>query len=168
MSVLSLFRSGIEGDWLGKAETSERADMIVRLGIGTLCMGELQRLQLEVLDAHTCEMVLAALCIVPFAPAQGPAAGMWSAISGAYTMNLTPDDEGVVALSGTTARGNPVTLTLLRGENDELLLTLLWRVDPAEQHPHRIAAALKRMRPAAPAHARTTRPARKSARRRAR
>lgn len=157
MTALALFQTNIEGEWLGKAETTERADLVVRLGVSSLCMGELQRLQLEVMDAKACELVLAALCMVALAPAQGPAAGMWSSISGAYTMALTPDDEGVLALSGCTPGGNPVSFTLLRAEDDTLQLTLLWRVSPAEAQPHRIAASLRRLQPVGPVPRKTAR-----------
>jgi hypothetical protein len=51
----------------------------------------------------------------------------YSSIHGALLLELTPDDEGVMALAGESMTGNRISVTFVQEEPDQLLFTAFWR-----------------------------------------
>jgi hypothetical protein len=74
----------------------------------------------------------------------------FSTIHKAFLLDLLPDEEGVMALSGVTSAGNRIWVTFIQESSDALQFTGFWRApgQPVDAPGlPRMSAQLRRLRP---------------------
>lgn len=75
-----------------------------------------------------------------------------STIHGPLMLDLTPDDEGVLALAGLSQAGNHISVTFMEEEEGTLMFTAFWRPQnqPSSDDMPRMHCRLKRPTPFVP------------------
>lgn len=115
------------GVWSGKGKTESGAGTVVRVEFEAVHDGAALRLHLEVCDPSITKLQHGLRAILAPTSAGGLRAPAYSTVHEGLLLDLTPDDEGVMALTGVAGPDKRVFYTFVEDAPDEMSLTLFWR-----------------------------------------
>lgn len=137
------------GVWTGIGEAQAGMETLVRNEVFQAVAGQGIGFHFEAYDLEAARLFHGVRAVVAPAPSGVVRAVVWSSIHGAMILEQTPDDQGVLALSGESHAGNHITVTFVEEGEDELLFTASWRpphTEPQRDAP-RMTALLRRVSP---------------------
>ena len=137
------------GVWTGIGEAQAGMNALVRTEVFQAVSGQGVGFHFEAFDTEARNLYHGVRAIVAPAPSGVVRAIAWSSIHGPLILEQTPDDEGVLALSGESRSGNRISVTFVEEAEDELLFTAYWRPphsEPDDGAP-RMAIPLRRVSP---------------------
>lgn len=138
------------GVWGGEGEAQTGDPTIVRTEFSLVQGGTALSMHFEACDPGYRILYHGVRAILSQAP-NGDLRGIaYSTIHRGYLIELTPDDEGVMALTGATRGGNRIFVTFVQEDADNLLFTASWRPNtsaPAGDDTPRMSAPLRRLFP---------------------
>lgn len=82
---------------------------------------------IEMLDPATTQLLHGVRAMIAVGPGGKLASTGYSTLIGMMTLQQTPDDEGVLALSGVSMHGTRVTVTYLQESRDLMQFSAFWR-----------------------------------------
>lgn len=115
---------GWAGAWFGEGESAQGARLLVHCTLEPSLFDVALRMDLRLTEEGRVVFGVAAT-VGPALDGTLKAAG-FGTLPGAFTLEQTPDDEGVLALSGTDLGGAKLGLSLVEENSNLLLFTLKW------------------------------------------
>jgi hypothetical protein len=138
------------GTWAGVGETQVGQKTLIRQTFKLAMDGTGIEMHFEAFDPALSVMYHGVRSVLASAPSGVLRALAYSTIHGPLLLELMPDDEGVMALSGDSQDGNRISVTFVEESADELLFTAFWRgVDEpvAGKDAPRMTCRLERSQP---------------------
>lgn len=115
------------GVWSGKGKSEGGAATAVRVEFEPVHEGAALRLHLEVCDPTITKLQHGLRAILAPGKAGGLRAPAFSTVHGGLLLDVTPDDEGVLALTGVAGADKRAFFTFVEDSPDEMALTVFWR-----------------------------------------
>ena len=141
------------GTWTGEGGTQAGQKTLIRQTFSLALDGTGLEMHFEAFDTSLSVMFHGVRSMLAPAPSGVLRALAYSTIHGPLLLELMPDDEGVMALSGDYQSGSQISVTFVEEAPDTLLFTAFWR-GPGEpvagDDTPRMTCRLQRCRPWAP------------------
>lgn len=115
------------GVWTGTGETQDGNAVLVRSSFFPLMEAAGTGVQIEMLDPATAQLLHGVRAIIAVGPDNQLQTTGYSTLVGMMTLQQTPDDEGVLALSGVSVQGTMVNVTYLQESSDLMQFSAFWR-----------------------------------------
>lgn len=137
------------GVWTGAGEAQAGMPILVRNEVFAAVANQGIGFHFEAFDPGAKVLYHGVRSIVAVAPTGAVRAIAWSSIHGPLQLEQTPDDEGVLALSGASRAGNQITVTFVEEGPNELLFAAFWRPPGAKTDDDRprMSCLMKRVTP---------------------
>jgi hypothetical protein len=137
------------GVWAGVGETQAGQDALIRTEFYPAMDSAGLAMHFEAWDVRMSMMYHGVRAMLAPAPSGVLRALAFSTIHGALLLELTPDDEGVMALAGESLAGNRISVTFVQEGPDHLLFTASWRPPHAkgDDEMPRMTCLMKRSAP---------------------
>jgi hypothetical protein len=119
------------GVWTGVGEAQAGQETFIRTDFASAMDGSGIRMHFEAWDLGMNAMFHGVRAVLAPAPSGVLRAMAYSTIHGPLILELTPDDEGVMALAGESLANNHISVTFVQEAPGKLLFTGFWR--PAGQ-----------------------------------
>lgn len=137
------------GVWTGVGDTQAGQQTLIRTSFALAMDGTGIEMDFEAWDTSASVMYHGVHSVLAPAPSGVLKALGFSTIHGPLILELLPDDEGVMALSGDSQAGNRISVTFVEENREQLLFSAGWRSpdDPlASEDSPRMTCNLKRAR----------------------
>jgi hypothetical protein len=127
--TLSLMRKAFKqyakwvGIWLGNGETQLGNPTRVRLELSERLNGEALEVSVEYCHFETNQLLHGVIGVLGVSRDNVIRYTAYSNLHGSMMLDATPDDPGVLALSGNTPTGRFVSVTIVQDKDDHLMLT---------------------------------------------
>jgi len=115
------------GAWTGVGETQAGQETLIRTEFSPAMESAGIVMHFEAWDRDLSVMYHGVRAMLAQAPSGVLRALAYSSIHGPLLLELTPDDEGVMALAGESQAGNYISVTFVEEDPDHLLFTASWR-----------------------------------------
>lgn len=115
------------GVWVGVGEAQAGQETFIRTDFVSAMDGSGIRMHFEAWDTGMNTMFHGVRAVLAPAPSGVLRAMAYSTIHGPLILELTPDDEGVMALAGESLAHNHISVTFVQEGPGELLFTAFWR-----------------------------------------
>lgn len=116
-----------EGVWTGRGESQLGQPVLVRCEFNEELRGAALGMHFEAYDESLTTLYHGVRAYLGPAGDQKLACTAYSTIHGPLLLERTPDDDGVMALSGLTLAGNQISVTFVEEVDGSLLFTAFWR-----------------------------------------
>jgi len=111
------------GIWIGGGETQLGNPVRVRFEIKERLNGESLELSVEYCHADTHQLLHGVVGLLGCSADNVTRYAGYSNLHGNFMLDATPDDPGVLALSGNTPNNRFISVTIVQDKEDQLLLT---------------------------------------------
>jgi hypothetical protein len=137
------------GVWTGTGEAQAGMETLIRVEMFPAAAGTGLGFHFEAYDLQATRLYHGVRAVVAAAPSGALRAIAWSSIHGSLLLEQTPDDEGVLALTGTSRTGNQISVTFVEETPDQLLFTAFWRPPNArtDDDRPRMTCVIRRVTP---------------------
>ena len=137
------------GVWAGSGETQAGQKTLIRTEFYPAMDSCGLGMHFEAWDPQLSTLYHGVRAMLAPAPSGVLRALAYSTIHGALLLELTPDDEGVMALAGESIAGNLISVTFVQEDPDRLLFTAFWRPPQTkgEGEMPRMSCLMKRVSP---------------------
>lgn len=115
------------GVWTGIGDTQAGQQTLIRTSFALAMDGTGIEMDFEAWDTGASVMYHGVRSVLAPAPSGVLRALAFSTIHGPLILELMPDDEGVMALSGDSQAGNRISVTFVEENPEQLLFTAFWR-----------------------------------------
>ena len=141
------------GVWSGSGETQAGQETLIRTTFEHGLDGFALAMHFEAWDTTLTTLYHGVHALLSRAPNGAMKAIAHSTIHGPLILELTPDDEGVMALAGDSLAGSHISVTFMEESADELMFAAFWRppgTHAGEPDAPRMTCNLKRSLPFKP------------------
>jgi hypothetical protein len=116
-----------EGVWTGRGESQAGQVVIVRCEFSEALRGEAMGMHFEALDESLGILYHGVHAYLAPTRQGDLRCSAHSTIHGPLIFDRTPDDEGVLALTGMSVAGNQISVTFVEEDPTSLMFTAFWR-----------------------------------------